>query len=203
MDLPTPDPSMMGGRLEIGSEGGMFVPQLSDGEGVPVPGPPGILAQTSAYNRVLEDVKTIFDLMGLVPGLGEPFDAASGVLSLMMGDTTGAMLSAAAMFPLGGQAATLGKLLRSNMIKELGEVAAQSKHAHHMLPQQFRKEFTSLGLDIDNSRFGVFMDPSDHVKLHGLYKYNSEWDSFFRNNANATSTQVLEELERLRKLYGF
>jgi hypothetical protein len=58
----------------------------------------------------LDDLQLGLNIAGLVPVIGEVADAANALLSLGRGDYIGAALSAAAMLPVGGQAATAAKL---------------------------------------------------------------------------------------------
>ncbi len=53
--------------------------------------------------------KTLFDLLGLIPG-AEPFDVLSGSISAFEGNYGEAMLSAAAIVPLGGQLTGMSKI---------------------------------------------------------------------------------------------
>ena len=73
-----------------------------------------------------KDFQRTMDYMGTAPGIGEPFDAISGVMSAIDGDWTGAALSTAALMPIGGQVATVVKLQR-----------------HHIIPKAVYKEFKS------------------------------------------------------------
>jgi hypothetical protein len=52
-------------------------------------------------------------VLGLVPGVGEPADGINAALYAAEGDYTGAGLSAAAMIPFGGWAASAGRLART------------------------------------------------------------------------------------------
>lgn len=92
-------------------------------------------------SSLLDGVQTVFDIAGLAPGAGEVFDLANAVLSAARGNGADAVLSLAAMIPVGGQAAVGIKSLRRAMVAQLGEEAAKGMHAHHILPQQFRKEY--------------------------------------------------------------
>jgi RHS repeat-associated protein len=62
--------------------------------------------------EVLDKIQLALDTAGLIPGIGEPFDLASGIISFGRGDYVGAALSMAALIPVGGQAATAGKFGR-------------------------------------------------------------------------------------------
>jgi RHS repeat-associated protein len=81
----------------------------------------------------LDGLQLGLDIAGLAPVIGEVADAANALLSLGRGDYIGAALSAAAMLPVGGQAATAAKL---------GRQAANS--AKEAAKTQFRKEAAGL-----------------------------------------------------------
>jgi hypothetical protein len=76
-------------------------------------------------SAALDAVQAGLDLFGLVPGAGEVFDGLNGLISLGRGDYTGAGLSFAAMWPVGGQAATAAKF----GLKYGDEVAAAGRCA--------------------------------------------------------------------------
>jgi RHS repeat-associated protein len=61
-------------------------------------------------NPWLDGLQITLDGFGLIPGAGELADGANALISLARGDLAGAGLSAAAMWPVGGQAATAAKL---------------------------------------------------------------------------------------------
>jgi len=69
----------------------------------------------------LDALQLGLDIVGLVPGLGEIADGANALIYLARGDYANAALSAAAMIPIGGQAATATKL----GIKAAKEVAEE------------------------------------------------------------------------------
>ena len=58
-------------------------------------------------------VHTVLDVVGLVPGFGEIADGANALIYLAEGNKTDAALSAAAMIPIAGWAATAGKGIRT------------------------------------------------------------------------------------------
>lgn len=70
-------------------------------------------------NVVTHRMQSLLDVLGLIPGGGEVADAINGGLYLMKGDATNASLSFAAMAPIGGQWATVGKWTK-NALKCLG-----------------------------------------------------------------------------------
>src|SRR5690606_4366107 len=63
-----------------------------------------------ASNGVLEGVQCALDVEGLVPGFREIADGINAIIYLVNGDYVNASLSMAAMIPIGGQLATVGKL---------------------------------------------------------------------------------------------
>jgi hypothetical protein len=86
----------------------------------------------------------------------------------------------------------------------MGEAAAQARLAHHILPQQFREGGSrTLALNIDDSQFGVFLDPRNHQQLFNALKYNSEWEKWFITNPNAAANDALNFAQELRRRYGF
>ena len=58
-------------------------------------------------------VHTALDVVGLIPGFGEIADGANALIYLAEGNKTDAALSAAAMIPIAGWAATAGKAVRT------------------------------------------------------------------------------------------
>lgn len=72
------------------------------------PAPPEGPART--FTAVLDAVQLGLDIAGMVPVAGEVCDLTNAIISAGRGNTGDAMLSLAATFPFGGQAATVGKL---------------------------------------------------------------------------------------------
>ncbi|MEO1227147.1 MAG: RHS repeat-associated core domain-containing protein, partial [Pseudomonadota bacterium] len=66
-----------------------------------------------ASNNPLDALQLGLDGAGTVPGLGEPADGLNALISLARGDYTGAALSAAAMVPFVGIAATGTRIVRA------------------------------------------------------------------------------------------
>ena len=62
------------------------------------------------WDSPLDDFQTALDLAGLIPVFGEPFDLVNAGIYYLRGDELNAGLSLLAMVPVGGQAATGGKL---------------------------------------------------------------------------------------------
>jgi RHS repeat-associated protein len=78
----------------------------------------------------LDNVQTGLDVAGMIPVAGEALDLVNAGISAARGDTVGAALSLAAMAPIGGQAASVGKLT----VKYGDEAAAVLAHADAVVP---------------------------------------------------------------------
>jgi hypothetical protein len=70
---------------------------------------------SASYNVMSGQLHSVLDVAGLVPGAGEIPDAINGGLYALEGNGTDATLSFAAMAPIGGQLATLGKWSKNTM----------------------------------------------------------------------------------------
>lgn len=87
---------------------------------------------------LLDALQLGLDLLGLIPGAGEPFDLINAGVSAARGDYVGAGLSMAAMVPVIGMAATGGKAARKAIV--IGETmdrvrdAAKAMDAHAYRP---------------------------------------------------------------------
>jgi RHS repeat-associated protein len=66
--------------------------------------------ETGLGTKLLNGFQTFLDVGGLVPGYGEVADGVNALIYLARGDKTNAALSAAAMIPFAGWAATTAKL---------------------------------------------------------------------------------------------
>lgn len=97
----------------IGNTQGLIVPQTSpnaSGPGNSAPPPKPTPKEEGWWKRWGSDaLHTTLDVVGMIPGVGEVADGANALVYLAEGDKVSAALSAAAMLPVGGQAATAGK----------------------------------------------------------------------------------------------
>jgi len=108
----------------------------------------------SESNSFLDSFQTVLDIAGLVPGFGEIADGINAAIYLARGDYANAALSAAAMIPIGGQAATAAKLglkgadAAKTAVKSADEVAdtakAITKNADDLPPGTFRDKSGKL-----------------------------------------------------------
>ena len=97
----------------IGNTQGLIVPQTSpnaSGPGNSAPPPKPTPKEEGWWKRWGSDaLHTTLDVVGMIPAVGEVADGANALVYLAEGDKVSAALSAAAMLPVGGQAATAGK----------------------------------------------------------------------------------------------
>jgi len=68
-----------------------------------------------AVVKNIDYVQTAIDIAGLIPVVGEAFDAANAVIYAARGDYVSAGLSLAACIPVAGMAATAGKLAKNTV----------------------------------------------------------------------------------------
>jgi RHS repeat-associated protein len=59
--------------------------------------------------EILDEFQTVLDSCGLVPGVGEPFDAINALMSLGRGDLVAAAFSLGAIIPVAGSVSTVFK----------------------------------------------------------------------------------------------
>jgi hypothetical protein len=70
---------------------------------------------------------------------------------------------------------------------------------HHVLPQQFRSQFESAGLNVDEAT--VRLPSSVHQAAHDV-GWNSEWEDFFAANSNPSSTEIINQASYMMWEYG-
>ncbi|HMQ87133.1 MAG TPA: SpvB/TcaC N-terminal domain-containing protein [Flavilitoribacter sp.] len=75
--------------------------------------------------KLLDDIQSKLDLGGLIPVAGEGFDLVNAIIYAARGDYENAALSAAAMIPTGGQAATAAKAAKKAAKRAASQKAAK------------------------------------------------------------------------------
>lgn len=125
----------------IANTGGMITPETSphaSGPGNAAPAPQPTKAEQGWWSRWGSGAVHLgLDIVGMIPVVGEVADGANALIYLAEGDKVNAALSAAAMLPTGGQAATAAKWGNKGLqsavrqaekkaAKELEEVAAKN-----------------------------------------------------------------------------
>jgi RHS repeat-associated protein len=159
--------------------------------------------ESDMQDIVSRRVHALLDMAGLTPGAGEVADLINALIYGLEGNWADAGISIAAMAPFAGAGSSGSRILRRLLLEGLPEGAGVGKHAHHLLPQEFRQKFEALGINIDTKDLGVLLDISDHRNLHNVMGYNKRWDQFFANNPKATADDVMRFLENLRGEFGY
>jgi RHS repeat-associated protein len=79
----------------------------------------------------------------------------------------------------------------------------QGLEAHHALPQEFSDRFARSNIDINDPRFGSWVDATAHRGWS--YGYNREWEQFFSNFGERVPSQqeCLDFARHLAEKYGF
>lgn len=126
----------------IGNTQGLIVPQTqpnASGPGNSAPPPKPTPKEEGWWNRWGSDaLHTTLDVVGLIPGVGEVADGANALVYLAEGDKVSAALSAAAMLPIGGQAATAAKMAKKGA--QVLEKQAAKKAAEEAVAENAKKE---------------------------------------------------------------
>lgn len=169
-----------------------------------------------------EYLSVALDLAGVVDQSGIS-DALNASVQFASGEYWDGAISVLATFPVLGDVSKLtriskdirlinnaieslnknkkwSKSLRSNMIQVYGE-PPKGMHAHHILPKKFEKSFEKAGIDINNPKYGMWLDA--HLHLSKAADYNIKWDNFFLLNTNPNLQEVEEEAVLImRNVYG-
>ena len=95
----------------------------------------------------------------------------------------------------------LGRTLSKRLRAEGPPPARMKKpQAHHDLPQKFRDQFETRGIDIDDPKYGRWVEGGpigDHQKWSR--RFNEEWEAFLRGNP--TNEEIFDQMEDMRKRY--
>ena len=101
---------------------------------------------------------------------------------------------------LAGRGGGLTKSLRTNMIRAFGDAPAGAQ-AHHILPKKFERYFNDVGLNINDPKYGEWLEP--HLHLTKAREYNEAWKEFFNKHPDYTEEMVLEQAKYfMSRIYG-
>jgi hypothetical protein len=98
----------------------------------------------------------------------------------------------------GGSSYNAGNF-RQNLINRTG-VEPPNAQAHHVFPQKFEGDFSRLGIDIHDPKFGAWWDVSAHTQ--NSYAYNQAWEGFFASG-RATASDAMTFARQLAGTYGY
>ena len=136
-------------------------------------------------------------LIGVVPGGRLLRPVVSGVV----GKGGAAEVATRAIGEYGPRGGRL--TLRQRMIRDHGPPPAwmTKPEAHHDLPQKFRRNFERAGVDIDDPKYGRWVERHPHRKW--TRELNDEWEKFFNLNRRPTQEQILDKLNKLKVQENF
>ncbi len=68
-----------------------------------------------------------------------------------------------------------------------------------MLPKKFRHEFGKTGIDINDPKYGKWVEKHEHRK--GAYWYNQQWEEFFDQYRTepAPINEIIKKMNSLNK----
>jgi len=94
------------------------------------------------------------------------------------------------------------KYFRHNFQQFTGQTG-KGMEAHHVLPKasRFTLFFENAKLNIHDPKFGVWVNPTAH--RHWSSSYNKRWDSFIKENPNATAQQILDFAKSIANEFGY
>ena len=88
---------------------------------------------------------------------------------------------------------------RKNLIKKTGIDPGKTAHAHHDIPQAFRKEMAKFGINVDDPKYGRWWKVSTHQNNASAFNY--AWKSFLREVPNPSRIQVHRWVIAMRQRY--
>jgi hypothetical protein len=131
---------------------------------------------------------------GMTNPVGGAFDL-TGAWDAFFGEVFSGIGSDAPETQLAFALVTKGKVKISTSTRALNGLLT-------VLSQQFRKWFSSRGIqNIDD--YTIQMGAKNHLKsLHGQAKWNDQWSNYIKANPNATPSQIFYQAESMLKRYG-
>lgn len=83
------------------------------------------------------------------------------------------------------------------------------KADHHIFPQQFKKYFSSKGINIDNYTISIDQQITHLKAVHGSGNlgekpghWNQQWAEWIRNNPNASRKEVYQRGGEMLQLFN-
>jgi len=131
---------------------------------ISITNPSQVIASTGAkvegvkVEKIVDVVQTVFDLAGLIPVVGEFFDGLNAAIYTVRGDYTNAALSAAAMVPVVGMAATGGKTIKKGVsvlghFPEYMNIGEKIGARVFKIPTKYWNEMTEAQKWMSNKKF--------------------------------------------------
>jgi hypothetical protein len=91
---------------------------------------------------------------------------------------------------------------RENLLKRTPIPRGMNQpQAHHVLPQAIESQFSKIGINVNDPKWGVWVEGGVHQSW--TQSYQVAWERWLTTNPNATINQVENEAQALAKTYGF
>ena len=163
---------------------------LADAVSVALPFVPG---GASAAIAGFRSADALLDAARTADGLSDAADAATHAVRAA-DDVTGSAVSYRSFTRAN---------FRENLSRRTGGARA-GMEAHHTLPVKFENKFNEIGININDPKYGEWVEQSKHRK--DAYQYNQYWKAFFKEyeSKNLTPTQddVMNYLHKLNEPYN-
>ena len=136
-----------------------------------------------AVHTILDGVQIGLDVVGLVPVVGEIADGVNALIYVGRGDYVNASLSAAAMIPFVGWAATGGKMINKGL--KYSKRVDAATDLYHTFPSSFDNHIIKNGAHSRRIKDGAdwFEMPGNINGTYGIYQIgvNQSGNIFHKN----------------------
>ena len=125
-----------------------------------------------------------------------PFVPGGVGTSLKLARAADDVVDAGKFIDKSGVPQNITKNLRNNLKKATG-LDPKDMEAHHMLPQKFKDKFGKAKININDPKYGIWLEKKSHSKKS--YEYNQKWEDFFEGFEKNNSKPTTEEIETYMK----
>ena len=136
-----------------------------------------------------------------VPAVGRVLRNGDNLVDIAKGaDRIDDVVDAGKFIDKSGVPQNITKNLRNNLKKATG-LDPKDMDAHHMLPQKFNIQFEKAKININDPKYGIWLEKKSHSKKS--YEYNQKWEGFFKgfekNNSEPTAEEILTFMKQVMK----
>jgi len=90
---------------------------------------------------------------------------------------------------------------RYNLAERTG-INPLDKQAHHVFPNKFKDKFNEAGIDINNPKYGIWLEKNFH--LQKASEYNKSWGNFFERSNALNKDEIFKHMEEtMEKIYEY
>ncbi len=90
---------------------------------------------------------------------------------------------------------------RYNLAERTG-IKPPDEQAHHVFPNKFKINFDKAGIDINNPKYGIWLEKNFH--LQKASKYNKSWEKFFERSNAPNKDEIFKHMEEaMEKIYEY